>query len=136
MRSLLKAPPRLFSMIESIVEQKYKPDSEFPYGYVFSERHWHELMSGKEAFTPDQIQDEDSKHCCAGWIVALTPNASNYEKIRIDVDNYANEILVASGRAPIPLAIYHGEIEDWLKIIKMRARQERELYKDIDEDSN
>jgi hypothetical protein len=45
--------------------------------------------------------------------------------MRVDVDDYANEILVASGRLPIPLAIYHDNEETARKIIRGRCAEER-----------
>src|SRR5688572_21310457 len=115
MNSLLVAPHNLFQLIEMSVTARPELLKAF---------HWHELASGKEAFVEDQILDEDTAHCLAGWIVSLTPNAARFERIRQDVDTYANEILVNSGRKPIPVAIFNGEEEDMLKVIRMRARAE------------
>lgn len=86
---------------------------------------WHTLANGREAFTEEQILEENTAHCLAGWLVALTPNAAKAERIRMDVDEFANEILVNSGRQPIPLAIYMEEEESMIKIIRRRASDER-----------
>lgn len=116
MNSLLKAPDNIFQMIEEIITKNpnlLKPGD------------WHTLPNGREAFTEEQILDEDTAHCLAGFIVALTPNAAKAERIRLDVDEFANEILVNSGRLPIPLAIYMEEEETLIKILKGRAAEER-----------
>ncbi len=117
MLSLLTAPKNLFQIIEAIVEAR--PE-------LLKAHHWHEMASGREAFVEEQIMDTDTAHCAAGWIVALTSRGAEFERIRQDVDVYANEILVNSGYPPIPMAIYHSDEESMLKIIKMRAKKERE----------
>lgn len=117
MLSLLVAPKNVFQIIEAIVTAR--PE-------LLKVHHWHELANGREAFTEDQIMDTDTAHCLAGWIVALTSRGAEFERIRQDVDVYANEILVNSGHPPIPKAIYYGEEEDMMKIIKMRAAKERQ----------
>lgn len=116
MLSLLTAPKNLFQIIEAIVTQR--PE-------LLKSHHWHEMASGREAFTEEQILDTDTAHCLAGWLVALTSRGAEFERIRQDVDVYANEILVNSGYPPIPMAIFHSDEESMLKIIKMRAKKER-----------
>ena len=117
MKSLLIAPHNLFQLIESAVTAN--PE-------LLKVHEWHELPNGREAYTEEQIMDCDTAHDLAGWVVFFTPNAARFERIRLDVDDYANEILVNSGRKPIPLGIHHaGDVESALKIIQMRANQER-----------
>jgi hypothetical protein len=116
MQSLLQTPDNLFQLIEAIVTQDPTLLSSF---------HWHELPNGREAFTEEQVMEPDTKHCLAGFIVALTPNGPKFGSRRQDVDVYANEILVASGRLPIPLAIYMEDEETLTKILKGRAAEER-----------
>jgi hypothetical protein len=116
MNSLLQAPSNLFQMIEAIITEK--PE-------LLSQWNWHELSNGREAFTEDQVMEEDCKHCLAGFIVTLTPNGPKFGSRRQDIDEYANEILVASGRQPIPLAIYMEDEETAKKIIMRRAEDER-----------
>lgn len=116
MNSLLICPPNLFQMIEAAITEKPELLSAF---------NWHELPNGREAYTDEQITAPNTKHCLAGFIVAFTPNAAKFEKIREDVDVYANEILVASGRLPIPLAIYMDDEETMRKIIRGRCAEER-----------
>lgn len=120
MKSLLKAPSNLFQMIEKVI-------TENP--HLLKPSDWHTLPNGREAFTEEQILDEDTAHCLAGFVVALTPNAAKAERLRVDVDDFANEILINSGRKPIPLAIFHDEDpETALKIVKLRAAAESKLY--------
>lgn len=116
MNSLIQAPPNLFQMIEAIITEK--PE-------LLSSHHWHELSNGREAFTEEQIMEPDTKHCLAGFVVVLTPNAPKFGSRRQDIDEYANEILVSSGRLPIPLAIYMEDEETLKKIAKGRAAEER-----------
>jgi hypothetical protein len=86
---------------------------------------WHTLKNGEEALTPDEIAKDTTAHCLSGWVVAMTPKAAGLERLRLDVDAFANEILVNSGQAPIPRAIIHGTEEDMLKIIKLRSFKEQ-----------
>ena|SRR5690348_4724630 len=118
MNSILKTPRNIFQMIEEIVTAR--PE-------LLKTYHWHELPNGREAYVQDQIMDRDTAHCLAGWIVALTPRAAEFERLREDVDTYANEILVNSGRKPIPVAIFMelDDSETALKIIRKRANEER-----------
>lgn len=116
MNTLLIAPNNLFQLIESTVTQN--PE-------LLKAHNWHELPNAREALVDDQIMDSDTAHCLAGWVVYFTPNAAKAERLRHDVDVFANEILVNSGRKPIPLAIYHSDEESMLKIIKRRAVQEQ-----------
>jgi len=117
MKSLLIAPKNLFQMIDAAITEK--PE-------LLSLGNWHELPNGREAYTDEQITAASTKHCLAGWIIALTPNAPRFERMRVDVDDYANEILVSSGRLPIPLSIYHDEDrETTIKIIRGRCAEER-----------
>jgi hypothetical protein len=116
--TILTIPDNLFQQIEEIVTKNPK---------LFKTHHWHELANGKEANTPDQIMAEGTAHDIAGWIVRLTNSGPKFERLREDVDNYANEILVANGREPIPMAIFMENEETQLKIIKGRASREREV---------
>jgi hypothetical protein len=120
MKSLLKTPPNLFQLIE-------KAHAENP--NFLKPGDWHTLWNNREAFTEEQIMDPDTSHCLAGAIVYFTPNAAKAERLRVDVDEFANEILVNSGRKPIPLAIFHDEDpETALRVIRNRAAQESKLY--------
>lgn len=103
-------------MIEAIITEKPELLSMF---------NWHELANGREAFTEEQITESDCKHCLAGFIQVLTPNGPKYSSRRSDIDVFANEILVSSGRLPIPLAIYMEDEETARKIIAGRAAEER-----------
>jgi hypothetical protein len=118
MNSLIQTPSNLFQMIEAIITET--PE-------LLSMHNWHELANGKEAFTEDQIAESDTKHCLAGWIIALTPNAPRFgiSSRRLDFDKYANEILKLSGRLPIPLAIYTEDEATARKIVAGRAAEER-----------
>lgn len=116
MNTLLKCPPDLFQQIEARIKDKPELLSAF---------HYHELTSGREAFTEEQILEADTKHCLAGWVVALTPKAAHYEHMREDVDVFANEILVSNGRLPIPMAIYHSDEDSMRKVIAGRCSEER-----------
>lgn len=116
-RTILITPKDLFQQIEEIVTTNPKLHKTY---------HWHEMANGKEANTPDQITADGTAHSLAGWIVRLTQNAPRFERLREDVDNYANEILQLNDREPIPLAIYMGDEETELKIIRGRAARERE----------
>ncbi len=116
MNSLLQAPANLFQMIETIILEKPELLSSFQ---------WHEMANGREGFTEEQIMEPDCKHCLAGWIQVLTPNGPKYSSRRADIDEFANEILVASGRLPIPLAIYMEDEETLTKIVRGRAAEER-----------
>jgi hypothetical protein len=115
--TILITPKDLFCQIEEIVTNNPK---------LLKAHHWHEMANGKEANTPDQIMAEGTSHCLAGWIVRLTQNAPRFERLREDVDTYANEILTLNGREPIPMAIYKEDEETMLKIIRGRAARERE----------
>ncbi len=114
---LLITPDNLFQLIETAVTKR--PE-------LLVDSNWHEsLKKGQEVFTEDQILDKDTAHDLAGWIVKLTPRAAQYERLRVDVDDYANDILKMNGRRPIPLAIHHSDVESMLKVIRMRAAEER-----------
>jgi hypothetical protein len=116
MQSILVAPKNLFQMIEKRITEQ--PD-------LLRIHHWHELPSGNEALVMDQIMEDDTAHCLVGWIVYFTPRAAEFERLRKDVDVYANEILVNSGRKPIPHAIFNSDEESVRKIVARRAEQER-----------
>lgn len=116
MNYLLHCPDDLFQLIEATVTENPK---------LLSCHNWHELANGREALVEDQIMEPDTSHCLAGMIVYFTPNAAKAERLRHDVDVFANEILINSGRKPIPLAIFKEDEETALKIIKMRANSER-----------
>jgi hypothetical protein len=114
--TLLITPDNLFQQLETIVTKK--PE-------LLRAGNYHQTQKGLEAFTEEQILDKSTSHCLAGWVIALTPNAPRFEHMRLDVDDFANEILRMNDRRPVPLAIYHSDEESMLKIIKMRAAEER-----------
>lgn len=117
MQSVLKAPPDLFQQISARVKER--PE-------LLITTNWHELPNGREAFTVDQITDEDTRHCLAGFVVLLTPGAVKHERMRIDVDEYANEILISSGRLPLPISIYlDDDIRTLERILGGRSSEER-----------
>jgi hypothetical protein len=116
MYSILTAPKDLFQKIEKIVTER--PE-------LLKVHNFHELPNGTEALVMDQIMDEDTAHCLAGFVVALTPRGAEFERLRHDVDDFANEILRGSGRKPIPKAIFNSDEESMLKIVKRRAEAER-----------
>ncbi len=116
MNPLLKCPNDLFQQIERIITERPELLSQF---------HFHELASGREAYTEEQILEEDTKHCLAGFIVALTPKAAGYEHLREDVDTFANEILRSNGRLPIPSSIFYADEDSARKIILGRSAEER-----------
>lgn len=113
---LLKTPNNLFQQIEAIITER--PE-------LLQLHHYHELASGREAFTEEQILESDTAHCLAGFIVALTPKAAGYEHMREDVDVFANEILKSNGRLPIPMAIFNSDVASVAIIVKGRASEER-----------
>ncbi len=113
---LLKTPNNLFQLIEKAITERPELLSAF---------HWHELSNGREAYTEEQILEEDTKHCLAGFIVALTPKAAGYEHLREDVDTFANEILRANGRLPIPNGIFTADEPSMERVIRGRASEER-----------
>ncbi len=113
---LLKTPNNLFQLIEKAITDRPELLDAF---------NWHELPNGREAYTEEQILDEDTKHCLAGWIIALTPKAAGYEHLREDVDTFANEILRANGRLPIPNGIFTSCEESMKLVIAGRAAEER-----------
>ena len=115
MQSSLVAPRDLFRRMHKMLTENPS---------MLSQHHYHEMSNGTEALTPDQILATTAKHCIAGLIVALTPNAAKFERLREDVDTYANEILVNSRRKPLPMAIIHGDEESARRIIARRAEQE------------
>jgi hypothetical protein len=84
------------------------------------------LKNASQSFLLDLYTDigVPTTHRCR-TIVKLTPRAAQYERLRIDVDDYANDILKMNGRRPIPLAIHHSDVESMLKVIRMRAAEER-----------
>lgn len=116
MQSILVAPKNLFQLIEAAITAR--PER-------LQLHHWHQLPNGNEALVQDQIMDEDTAHCLAGFIVAFTNRGAEFERLRHDVDIYANEILVSSGRKPIPLAIFNSDEESVIRIVKRRAEAER-----------
>ena len=116
MNLFLKAPDTLFQQIEAIVTKR--PN-------LLKADNWHELKSGREAFTDEQIHDPDTAHCLFGWVVALVPRAAEFEHCRQDVPEYVNQILTDNGRKPLPKMLAHSDEESMLKVIKMRADAER-----------
>jgi hypothetical protein len=97
---LFKCPDDLFQQIEERVLRR--PE-------LLSMDEYHTLPDGSEA----------------GWIIALTPKAPEFERLRDNVDDFANEILVANGRLPIPFGIFYGDNASGLKLIRGRAAEER-----------
>jgi hypothetical protein len=116
MYSILTAPKDLFQKIEKAITDN--PD-------LLRMHHFHELPNGAEALVRDQIDDPDTSHCLAGFIVYFTPRAVEFERLRHDVDEFANEILRGSGRKPIPNAIFNSDEESVIRIVKRRADAER-----------
>lgn len=118
---LFITPDDLFQQIEKIVTKN--PDRLRAFNY-------HELPNGREAFTEDQILDPKTCHCLAGFIIALTPQAAKYSYMWTVGANdqtleTVNRILVDNGRKPIPMAIFFSDEESMLKVIRMRAAEER-----------
>jgi hypothetical protein len=113
---LFKCPDDLFQQIEERVLRR--PE-------LLSMDEYHTLPDGSEAFSPRDIVNHRTAHCVAGWIIALTPKAPEFERLRDNVDDFANEILVANGRLPIPFGIFYGDNASGLKLIRGRAAEER-----------
>lgn len=115
---MLKAPSDLFCRIEA----RLKENPE-----LLTLDEYHLMPDGDEAFLEPDIMHYKTAHCLAGWIIAMTPNAARLERMRTDVDEYAQQILVASGRPRIPTAILFSDAESVLKIIRGRAAEERAM---------
>jgi hypothetical protein len=115
---LFKCPPDLFQQIEARVLRH--PE-------LLDMGEYHLLPDGTEAMSPRDIVNHRTAHCLQGWIIALTPKAPDYERLRDDVDDFANDILKANGRLPIPFGIIYGERESALRVIRGRAAEERAL---------
>lgn len=116
--NLLETPPNLFQQIEAAIIKNPKRLSTF---------HWHELPNGKEAYDPEDIRGRRTLHDLAGWIVALTPNGPRFERLREDVNEYANDILRSNGREPLPWGIHFADEESQWKVIRKRAAEERKV---------
>lgn len=89
--------------------------------------HYHTLANGEEALTEDQILLPATAHCLFGWVVAITPHAPEYEgrHSTFDVIEFANSILQWAGEKPLPTLLAYEEVDTYLKIIGMRAADER-----------
>lgn len=116
---LFITPDDLFIQIEAAITKHPERLKAF---------HFHELVNGAEAFTEEQILDKKTSHCLVGWIIAMTPRAAHFEMSQYPnhtADDFANRILKMNGRKPIPMGIIHSDEESMLKVIKMRATEER-----------
>lgn len=85
---------------------------------------WHTMSNGTEAMTPEEILRPYTAHCLAGWVIAITPRAAEYEMLREEVPEYANRILSENGRKPIPNTFFYLEEDEMLALIKRRAAEE------------
>lgn len=85
------------------------------------------MSFGTEALTEQDIMLPYTAHCITGWVIAITPRAAAYERMREDVVEYANEILRASGRLPIPWGIIFSDEESMKIFIRGRSAEERQL---------
>lgn len=116
--SFLRFPKDGWQQIEKAVTanpKRLKPD------------HYHTLANGEEALTEDQILLPATAHCLFGWVVAITPNGPSYEghHSTFDVIGFANRILEWAGEKPLPTLLAYEEVDTYLKIIGMRAADER-----------
>jgi hypothetical protein len=116
--SLLKFPKNGFQLIEDRILANPK---------MLNAGHYHTLPYGTEATTEEDIMKPYTAHCLFGWVVAVTPRAAAYERNREDVLEYANQILIDSGRLPIPMAIAFSDEESMRKVVRGRASEERAL---------
>ena len=114
--SLFKFPKDGWQQIEKIVLENPK---------LLRHDHYHTLPHGTEALTEEEIMKPYTAHCLFGWVIAITPRAAAYERQRIEVIDYANEILVQNGQLPLPLSLAFYDEESMLKIIRGRAPFER-----------
>lgn len=116
----MKCPPDLFRKLESIVA---KTPSRLDL------THYHSINQ-REVTDADQILSAHVNHCLIGWVIALTPGAARMEARReasgCDPIEFANDILVSSGRLPIPLAIPFSDEVSAIKFIRGRAAEERQ----------
>lgn len=91
--------------------------------------HYHSC-NGREVTDGDQIMSASTSHCLLGWVIALTPGAARVEARReaagCDPVDFANDILVSSGRLPVPLAIPFSDEVSAIKFIRGRAAEERQ----------
>lgn len=89
--------------------------------------HYHTLANGEEALTEDQILLPATAHCLFGWVVAITPRGPEYEghHSTFDVVEFANTILQWAGEKPLPTLLAYEDEDTYLKIIGMRAADER-----------
>jgi hypothetical protein len=113
---MFKVPTDLFTQLETILLKE-------PHRLVLGD--WHTYRDGEEGVTEEQILDPRCAHCLAGWLVALIPGAAKYERLRDDVDDYVNRILMQAGRPKIPKAIYYSDTESVLKLVRGRAAEEK-----------
>lgn len=115
---MIRCPDNLFCLIEAAVLRQPS---------LLKQGHWHTRKDGSEATLWNEILDKNTAHCLMGWIVAMTPGAARGERCRLDVDEYAQELLVASGRMPIPSVFRWEDEVNAMKIIRGRAAEERAL---------
>jgi len=115
----LVPPKNLFCLIEALIDKRPAR---------LSMDHFHEVH-GREAVTCIDIRNPDAKHCLFGWVIALTEGAPREEPHRYrggqDPVDFANEILVRSGRMPILTKAAFGSRDQALTIIRHRAAHER-----------
>lgn len=116
--SLFKFPRDGFTQIAERITQNPK---------LLKTDDYHSLPHGTEAMTEEEIMRPYTAHCLIGWIIAITPRAAAYERMREDVVEFANEILVQSGRLPIPMGIVFSDEESMRKVVLGRAAEERQL---------
>lgn len=115
----LKPPKNLFCLIEAAIDKRPAR---------LSMDHYHELH-GREAVTAGDIRNQDCKHCLFGWVIAMCDGAPSEEPRRDvrgqDPVQFANEILVLSGRLPLLTRMAFGGPGAAMAIIRHRAAQER-----------
>ncbi len=116
--SLFKFPKNGFTQIAERITQNPK---------LLKADDYHSLTYGTEALTEEEIMRPYTAHCLIGWVIAITPRAAAYERMREDVVEFANEILVQNGRLPIPLGIVFSDEESMRKIVLGRAAEEKAL---------
>ncbi len=116
----MKCPADLFRKIEATVLRD-------PSRLNLDDYH---TLNGREVVDPDHILSAHCQHCLIGFIVALTPGAARMESRRnehgCDPVDFANDILVESGRLPVPLAIPFSDYASVIKFIRGRAAEERQ----------
>lgn len=116
--SLFKFPRDGWTQIEARITENPK---------LLNAGQYHALTYGTEALTEEEIMRPYTQHCLTGWVIAITPRAAAYERMREDVVEFANEILVSNGRLPIPWGIVFSEEDSMRIFVAGRAAEERQL---------